>query len=111
MREYTRNNVERKFPYCDYELIPKSAWNYGFSGKTLTAEERPVDAVPFSSVNPPLVIKAELAPVAWEWADGFDTVPAATPVSNIPLDAAQEMALVPYGCAKLRMTELPRLKE
>lgn len=22
MREYTRNGVERKFPYCDYELIP-----------------------------------------------------------------------------------------
>lgn len=110
MREYTRNNVERKFPYCDYELIPKSAWNYGFAGKSLTVEERPVDAVPFSSVKPPLTVKVELAPVKWDWADGFDTVPAVTPVNNTALGVAQKMALVPYGCAKLRMTELPRLK-
>ena len=110
MREYTRNNVERRFPYCDYELIPKSAWNYGFAGQTLTVQERPVDAVPFSSVNPPLAVKADLTPVKWDWADGFDTVPAVTPVNNIPLGAAQEMALVPYGCAKLRMTEMPKLR-
>ena len=110
MREFTRNNVERKFPYCDYELIPKSAWNYGFAGKSLTVGECSVDAVPFSSVNPPLVIKAELAPVAWDWEDGFDTVPAVKPAKHIPAGPVAEHRLIPYGCAKLRMTELPRLR-
>ena len=28
MLEYVRDGVERKFPYCDYELIPQSDWNY-----------------------------------------------------------------------------------
>lgn len=65
----------------------------------LTVEEHPVDAIPFSPGNPPLVVKAEPAPVAWDWADGFDPGSAVTPVNSIPLGAAQEMAPVPYGCA------------
>ena len=31
MLEYTRNGVERKFPYCDYEIYPESRWNYAFA--------------------------------------------------------------------------------
>ena len=31
MREYTKKGVERKFPYCDYQFIPKTPWNYGYS--------------------------------------------------------------------------------
>ena len=30
--EYTENGVERKFPYCDYQFIPKTPWNYGYAG-------------------------------------------------------------------------------
>ena len=110
MREYTRNDVERKFPYCDYELIPQSPWNYGFAASALTVEEHPMDAVPFSSVHPPVSIRVQLAPVEWDWEDGFDTVPAVRPAKNIPAGPAEEARLIPYGCAKLRMTELPRLR-
>jgi hypothetical protein len=110
MREYTRNGVERKFPYCDYELIPKTAWNYGFAGHVLTVEERPVDDVPFSSVRPAVAIRTRLASVDWPWEDGFDTVPAVKPASSTPCGESTEMELVPYGCAKLRMTEMPQLK-
>ena len=109
-REYTRNGVERKFPYCDYELLPCSAWNYGFASPELRVEEAPVDETPFSSQRPPLKIYACLAPVDWDWEDGFDTVPAVRPAKVVPTGPAQELALVPYGCAKLRMTELPRLR-
>lgn len=52
MYEYEQDGIERKYPYCDYELLPKSDWNYGFSDTTL----------------------------------------------------------IPYGCAKLRMTLLPFVK-
>ena len=31
MLEYTRAGVERRFPYCDYEIYPESEWNYGFA--------------------------------------------------------------------------------
>ena len=105
--EYTRDGVERKFPYCDYELHPQSEWRYGFAGKALIAEELPIDNVPFSSTNPPLTLKANMARVNWSWADGYDSVPAVRPVSDKAAEPAQEMMLIPYGCAKLRMTEMP----
>ena len=31
MREYTKKGVERKFPYCDYQFIPQTPWNYGYA--------------------------------------------------------------------------------
>lgn len=110
MREYTHNGVERKFPYCDYELIPKSAWNYGFVDAKLEVEECPVDDVPFSSKHPAVAIQTLLAPVGWPWEDGFDAVPAVKPASKVPCGESREMVLIPYGCAKLRMTEMPKLK-
>jgi hypothetical protein len=109
-REYTRNGVERKFPYCDYELIPQSSWNYGFAASELAAEEHPVNDVPFSSMHPPVSIRVQLAPVEWSWEDGFDTVPSVKPAKNVPVGPAEEHRLIPYGCAKLRMTEMPRLR-
>lgn len=105
--EYTRDGVERKFPYCDYELHPKSEWRYGFANAALAAEELPISPVPFSSIHPPIVLKASMARVNWEWADGYDSVPAVRPVSDKATEPAQEMKLIPYGCAKLRMTEMP----
>lgn len=111
MREYTRHGVERKFPYCDYELIPTSAWNYGFADASLIVEEHPVDAVPFSSKRPAVTVRAHLAPVEWPWEDGFDTVPAVKPASNVPCGDVRDMTLIPYGCAKLRMTEMLQLKK
>lgn len=109
--EYTKDGVERTYPYCDYELIPHSAWNYGFASSEFVPEERPIDPIPFSSENPPLVLHTQLAPVRWEWADGYDTVPTAKPVNNQPIGESEEKVLIPYGCAKLRMTEMPRVSQ
>ena len=57
MHEYERDGVCRKFPYCDYELIPKSAWNYAFCSPELFLEPREISAIPFSSKEPPVVVK------------------------------------------------------
>ena len=110
-REYEKNGVERKYPYCDYELKPKSAWNYGFASNALTIEEMPITATPFASANPPVILRVQMAPVKWEWADGYDTVPEVKPVSNKAIGAVEEKVLVPYGCAKLRMTEMPQIRK
>ena len=107
MREYEKDGVERKAPWCDYELEPVSEWRYGLAGDELTVEEKTPGEVPFSSAEPPLVIHARLAPVNWEWADGYDTVPAAAPADRKAAGPAVRMDLIPYGCAKLRVTELP----
>ena len=110
MHEYEAGGVERKFPYCDYELIPRSEWRYGFASADFTVEEAPVDAVPFSSKAPALKLHTKLAPVNWDYEDGFATVAAATPVSDKAVGEAVDMTLVPYGGAKLRLTEMPVVK-
>lgn len=110
MHEYVRNAVERKYPYCDYELELKSEWRYGFADTVLEVCEEEGDEIPFSSQNPAISIKANFNQVEWDYADGYNTVAEKYPASTVPLSDRQEMKMVPYGCAKLRMTEMPVVK-
>ena len=105
--EYERNGVERKYPYCDYEYIPKSEWNYAYSSPFFKLEEREISDVPFNSQNPPVIVKAKVKKISWGFEDGYETVCAKVPESRTPLEEEKEIELYPYGCAKLRMTELP----
>ena len=107
MLEYERDGVERKFPYCDYELIPVSDWNYAYCDTSLSVESHGVSEIPFSSQNPPVTIKAKVQKIDWGYEDGYDTVCAKVPESTTPVSEKEEIDLYPYGCAKLRMTEMP----
>lgn len=109
MLEYEKDGVERKFPYCDYELHPVSDWNYSYCGTGLEVSRTAVGAVPFSSENPPVTVKTRGQKILWGYADGYDTVCAKVPESREPLSEPEEITLHPYGCSKLRMTELPIL--
>ncbi len=109
--EYEKNEVERKFPYCDYYMKPVSDWNYAFTDRELSAQEREVDEVPFSEKNPTVTLQAKLCHIDWGYEEGYETVCAKKPKSRKPLDAPTELTLIPYGCAKLRMTELPLVKK
>jgi len=107
MREYEKNGVERKFPYCDYEYVPTTDWSYAYCGEPLTIQQKEVSDVPFSSQNPPVVLETDVVPIDWGFEDGYDTVCAKVPDSRAPIGEPKKVALYPYGCAKLRMTELP----
>lgn len=107
MLEFERDSVERKFPYCDYELIPTSDFGYAYCGKKLEVTRREVDEIPFSSKNPPVIIDTKVQKIDWGLEDGFDTVCAKVPQSLEPISGEMDMELYPYGCAKLRMTEIP----
>lgn len=109
--EYTRDGVERKFPYCDYELIPQSGFNYAFAANEFKAERRDIGEYPFSENKPPIILKAEVCKINWGLADGYETVCAKIPESAEPLSAPEAVELYPYGCAKLRMTEMPFVKK
>ena len=108
--EYERKGVERKFPYCDYELIPKTAFNYALSGDKFEIRRSKVGEVPFSSEKPPVTLKAELRRIKWDYADGFDTVCAKSPYDRSPIGKAVVKTLYPYGAAKLRITEFPEVE-
>ena len=110
MLEYEKDGVVRQYPYCDYELIPQGDWNYGFCSEALSVKTNEVSAVPFATNHPPVVIKANLQQIDWGYAERYDTVCAKIPGSTAPVSEARQMELIPYGCAKLRMTELPFVK-
>jgi hypothetical protein len=107
MVEYEKDGVERKYPYCDYEYIPKSEWSYAYSSPFVTLEKCEISDVPFSSKKPPVVVKAKVKNIAWGFENGYETVCAKVPESTTQLGEEKEIELYPYGCAKLRMTELP----
>lgn len=110
MREYVSGEVERKFPYCDYELIPTSEWSYGYVDSALTPKFNGVGDIPFSATEPPVTMMATVKKIDWGYADGYDCVCANVPESTEAVSDGIEMELYPYGCAKLRMTELPFVK-
>ncbi len=107
MYEYERNEVERKFPYCDYEYIPKSDWGYAFSSFDFKLNHKEVSDIPFSSENPPVTLTAKMRKISWGLEEGYETVCAKIPESRTPISDEEEIELYPYGCAKLRMTEMP----
>lgn len=45
--------------------------------------------------------------IAWGYESGFESVCEKAPASREPISDEAEIELYPYGCAKLRMTELP----
>ncbi|MBQ7956577.1 MAG: glycoside hydrolase family 127 protein [Clostridia bacterium] len=110
MYEYEKDGVERKFPYCDYELLPESKWNYAFADASLKVERKEVNSIPFSSENPSVIVKANVAEINWGLEDGYESVCAKVPESRSAISETEEINLYPYGCAKLRMTEMPFIK-
>ena len=109
--EYEDKGIERKFPYCDYEYIPKTPWNYAFVDSTLSLKCNAIGDMPFASDNPPVTISVNVKNIAWGYEDGFDTLCAKIPESRETFGETQKVLLYPYGCAKLRMTEIPFVVE
>ena len=107
MLEYERDGVERKYPYCDYELSPKSDWNYAYTGAEFSVSRHKITDTPFSSANPPVTVATKAVKIDWGCEDGYDNVCAKIPESRKAVGSAEDIILYPYGCTKLRMTELP----
>lgn len=109
MYEYVRRGVERKYPYCDYEFLPKTPWNYAFAAPALTVERCGAGEVPFSQASPPVTVTAQMRRIPWGLKFPYRSVCRKTPKSRVPVGPVQTVTLIPYGCAKLRMTEMPEL--
>ena len=111
MREYTKKGVERKFPYCDYQFIPKTPWNYGYADNDFEVKFNEIGDIPFSQDNPPVTIKANMQQINWGLKFPYRSVARKTPKSREPISQVQKVELCPYGCARLRMTEMPLLND
>ena len=105
--EFERYGVERKKPYCDYHYIPESDWEYAFACDSFEVDFKGISNIPFSSDEPPVTLKAKMCRVDWGYEDGYEDVCAKLPNSKEAKSSPVEIELYPYGCAKLRMTEMP----
>ncbi len=114
---WTRVNADkphRELPHGDFEVRPTTPWNYGLlvdearPGQSVTFAERPVGERPFSPEGAGMVARAKGRRLpGWKLANGWAAeTPPGLQTSPEPLE---ELALLPYGCAKLRVTEFPRL--
>lgn len=102
--EYCKNGVERKAPYCDYEMLPASAWNYAFCSEEFEVIYEGIGEYPFSVEKPPVRIKAKMVRVPWEENGGVLSV---TSGPGTVTGEVETKLLQPYGCTNLRMTEMP----
>ncbi|MEO3754481.1 beta-L-arabinofuranosidase domain-containing protein [Streptomyces sp. B6B3] len=96
----------------EWEVLPLSSWNWGLHARGLgglehwPVERTPVPEAPFGASAAPVTIRGQAARVyAWHIAANSAAPPPDSPVAvNAPL---MDVSLVPYGCARLRLAELP----
>jgi hypothetical protein len=95
-------------PCPDWEVHPTTPWNYGLiAGAGFEVETRDVGFQPFDQPNAPVRVKTLGKRVPdWRLVAGSAGPVAEAPSSSEP---AEEISLMPYGCARLRVTEMPRV--
>ena len=100
---------------ADWQVFPTTAWNYALDideadpARSITVKEYEVGEVPFARKSAPaeLHVKARKVPT-WRAEDGAaDPLPQSPVASN---EAEEEIMLIPYAAAKLRITAFPVLK-
>jgi hypothetical protein len=99
---------------ADWEVTPTTPWNYALSisatnpQQSFEVEIGKMGAQPFSPEGTPVSLRARGATVkSWKLVDS-----SAGPIPESPIKGAgglQDIRLIPYGAAKLRITEFPRI--
>jgi len=106
----------RELPHGDFEVHPTTPWNYGLlldgarPEASVSFEERAVGERPFAPESAGVIARARGRRLPqWKLEHGWA---GETPVSpQTSAEPIEELTLIPYGCAKLRVTEFPTLKE
>ncbi len=102
-------------PTADWEVHPVTPWNYALLLNTATPEQslrlqfNGVAACPFSSKAPAvqLLAKGRRLP-EWSLQKNAAAAPPQSPVAST--EPLENLELIPYASAKLRITEIPVLR-
>lgn len=109
-----RRVLRGKPPFADYEFLPRSNWRFAVDPNELSSaviEHRSPGETPFADDSPPLVLRLKMAPVpeqSWPMVR-HSAGPIPPPFAAAP-ETYAEQALVPYGCARLRIAQFPIVK-
>ena len=96
-----------------HEILPSSPWNYGLlidpenPGDSIRlAEQRPLAYQPFNHESAPIILKARAKRIPSWQAEGkmVGKVPPSPVSSDLSIE---EIALIPMGCARLRISVFP----
>ncbi len=98
----------------DWEVMPRGSWNFGLEIEAaatelpLVVERRPPPSQPFSLGAAPVRVSTRGRFVPdWKLHHNSAAPPPPSPVTTN--QTPRPIALVPYGCARLRVCEFPRL--
>jgi len=98
----------------DWEVTATTPWNYGLEvdpstpATSIKVVEAPIGEFPFSESGTPVELKVKARRVSeWQMVDGSAGPLPKSPVKSLAPE--EQLTLVPYGAAKLRITAFPEI--
>jgi hypothetical protein len=109
------HRIAGEAPHADWEVYPTTDWNYGLvldpkrPDSSIQVSVNEISKVPFSNEAAPVTLQVKGKRIPhWFLKDNSADEPPSSPVrvegESVPIE------LIPYGCARLRITEFPVVK-